>query len=666
MWRTLRLKAKMLLMLLLPMVLIFGGISFYSYWGSHSMLTEQILNTVGSMAEGNSQAIYSALKEKEVLVSVVAQKLGSTTENQAEELVFLKQVKAAWPGVQSVYTGYENMTCSDSQGVTEKEKPAGYDPRNRDWYKVALNSAEVGYTEIYESTDKNLSAGVVKKIMRDGKLVGVAGVGMDIQAIHHLAQNFKLGETGYAVILDSKGNFVYHPSYGLKDNVFNVEDGAWAEYGKLFMDGTSHTQLGKIGGIDMLMASSPIGKSGWTFIIVVPKAEMLEPVNLLGMHSLVSSALGVVLLGMIIWFITLKIVRRIKVLEKMAEKITKGDLAMKSQRAVESSQGDEIDHLMNSFFHMVENLRGLIVRVHSSASEVTHSAEQVSENSRQSAEASCSVASSVTTVTQGAEQQNNGVNEISTVVETMAIRIEDVVTTVKGMVQDTEQATLATENGQTAIDRAVMQMDNMVQAAKNAQQTSSELVNSSQQIRQIVELISNIAGQTNLLALNAAIEAARAGEQGRGFAVVAEEVRKLAEQSEQAAQQITKLIQQNDLSIGNVVESIEGALSNVDQGVSVVRSAGHEFKQISTLVMNMVNQVRAISVSLDQLSSGGQQIVASVRKVENTSEKSTGELQNVSAAVEEQSAAMEEIASTCSVLSSLAENLEEQVNKFKL
>ncbi len=666
MTKSLRLRTKLLLMLIVPMLLILGAMSFYAFYGSRNILNEQIVQTASYMVESKSSTINASLKEKEALVATIAKVLGERSMTQVEEIAFLKQVKASRPGIQSAYTGYEDKSCADSQGVTEKEKPAGYDPRTREWYKTALRTSEVDYTEIYESTAKQLSAGVVKKIVRDGKAIGVAGIGIDVQPIHQLAKEFTIGKTGYAAILDEKGNFVYHPNFGLKDNILKVENGAIAEYGRSLMKRTTTVQTGNISGVEMLLASSPIGDTGWTFAVFVPKAEMLEQVYALGMHSLVSGVVGLVLLGSIILLITLKIVRRIKGVEDMAEKVAQGDLTMDTQNTAGIIDGDEIDNLKHSFVRMTVNLRNLIAHVHSSAGQVTTSAEQFSESSRQSAEAASTMAAAISTVTQGSEAQVHALDQVSTVVAEMSANMEELATTANSMAKVAEKATLATDAGQQAIGNAAKQMDSMVRAAGKAKAASGELEDSSKQIGEIVQLISSIAGQTNLLALNAAIEAARAGAQGRGFAVVAEEVRKLAEQSERAAQQITGLIQRNHHNINNVVESIETAIANVDQGVTVVGAAGVEFQQIAYFVKEVVSQVRSISGSLAQLAAGSQQIVASVNEVEKTCQEATGELQTVSAAVQEQSAFTEEIASACTMLSRLAEQLKAQVSIFRI
>ena len=164
-------------------------------------------------------------------------------------------------------------------------------------------------------------------------------------------------------------------------------------------------------------------------------------------------------------------------------------------------------------------------------------------------------------------------------------------------------------------------------SVSSSAQVVAKLGERSKEIGQIVDAISGIAGQTNLLALNAAIEAARAGEQGRGFAVVAEEVRKLAEQSQEAAKQIANLISEIQTETDSAVVAMDDGTREVKIGTEVVNTAGQAFKEIVSLIAEVSSQIREISAAIQQMASGSQQIVASVRNIDSISKGTAGQTQ---------------------------------------
>jgi methyl-accepting chemotaxis protein len=221
-------------------------------------------------------------------------------------------------------------------------------------------------------------------------------------------------------------------------------------------------------------------------------------------------------------------------------------------------------------------------------------------------------------------------------------------------------------SGGKAVERAVSQMGKIENTVNSSATVVAKLGERSKEIGQIVDAISGIAGQTNLLALNAAIEAARAGEQGRGFAVVAEEVRKLAEQSEEAAKKISGLIGEIQADTDKAVVAMSAGTREVKTGAEVVNAAGVAFTEIAGLVTQVSDQVKEISAAIQQMATGSQQIVSSVKKIDELSKASAGESQSVSAATEEQLASMEEIAGASEALAKLAQDLQEAVAKFRV
>ena len=327
---------------------------------------------------------------------------------------------------------------------------------------------------------------------------------------------------------------------------------------------------------------------------------------------------------------------------------------------------DEFGDMGRSFDRMLKSIRQLIGQVSQSAEQLAASSEELTASAEQSAQASNQVAASVTEMAHGAEKQVAAVNDTSAIVEEISATMEQLAATAQEMAGKAGATATATVAGQGAVDQAINQMKNIGGEAQKAQGAAGDLEAGSRQIEVIVGLISSIAGQTNLLALNAAIEAARAGEQGRGFAVVAEEVRKLAEQSEQAARQIKELIGTNDTNIRNVVGVIGNTIQEIDQGVALVGQAGAGFGEIRTLVDSVTRQVGEISKALGEIAIGSQRIVESMKSVETVSRNAAAEAQNVSAATEEQSASTEEIASASQALAKLAGELQTAMGKFRI
>ncbi len=413
-----------------------------------------------------------------------------------------------------------------------------------------------------------------------------------------------------------------------------------------------------------MVGFAPITTVGWSLAVRLPVSEATGALDTLTMISLITIAIVLVIAAIIIAWFARRIAKPLRTLEAAATRIAGGDLTL-IKTNVDSN--DEIGRLGRAFETMTQNLRGLIRQVSSATEQLAASSEELTASAEQSAQASTSVAASINDISQGSEKQVSAVNETSSIVQEISATMEEVSATAAEMATMSEQAAGAAMEGTTSVDRAVSQMGAVSVGAKQAQTAAVELKASSAQIGEIVGLISTIAGQTNLLALNAAIEAARAGEQGRGFAVVADEVRKLAEQSETAARQIKTLVGSNHDSIGKVVEAIDIAIKDISQGVELVNVAGTNFSAINGQVRQVTDQVARIAKAINEAAVGWhQRIVISIKDVETVSRASAAEAQTVSAATEEQSASMEEIAASSQALAKLAMDLQAAVSKFRV
>lgn len=343
--------------------------------------------------------------------------------------------------------------------------------------------------------------------------------------------------------------------------------------------------------------------------------------------------------------------------------IANGNLTVED---VKHNTKDEIGLLAKAINMMSANLKALIGQVADTSEQVAASSEELNASAEESSQASAQIATAISDVASGVELQSSAVDETSAAIEQMSASIEQMAATASTVAEQTISTSSATEEGKHAVENAVKQMSNVARSTDQVQDAVNKLSASSQQIGEITNVITGIAGQTNLLALNAAIEAARAGEQGRGFAVVAEEVRKLAEQSAEAATKISSLIHENQVNIIEAVRAMEAGANDVQTGFEVVNQAGDAFAVISQSVTDVSSQIQEISATIQQMASSSQQVVASVREIDTISKKNSEHTQTVSAATEEQTASIEQIASSSQSLANLAEQLQNAVNKFRL
>ncbi len=380
-------------------------------------------------------------------------------------------------------------------------------------------------------------------------------------------------------------------------------------------------------------------------------------------NAAVFAALFAAALGVLIGFFAARnISRPVNQLAAVAQKVANGDLT----EQVRVTSQDEIGQLAISFNAMVVQLKTLIKHITTNAEQVAASSEELTASSEQSAQAANQIATSITDVAKGAEEQLAAANDTSAVVEQLSASIQQVAANANEVAGQSAQAADRATEGTKSVDKAVNQMTHIERTVTASADVVAQLGERSKEIGQIVDTISGIAGQTNLLALNAAIEAARAGEQGRGFAVVAEEVRKLAEQSQEAAKQIASLISEIQSDTDQAVAAMNDGTREVKTGTEVVNASGQAFREIVTLVTNVSGQVQEISTAIEQMATGSQQIVEVVKRIDSLSKSASSNAQTVSAATEEQSASMEQIAASSQGLAKMAQDLHAAVGKFQV
>lgn len=668
-----------LLLSLIPLILVvliaLSGVSYYLAKQSLSKSVDDTGRAVGTDYSNRVQAdMEQMIAQLEDLASIQRIRAGTDKVQITEAMTEMQKRLSIFDVVVFI--------SPDGSGVASNGQTAPYG--DREYFKkvLATKKAVVSDPLVSKVTGK-LALVLAVPVMNNGQLTGVLLGTFSMERLSEMMKDLKFLDTGYGQVADDSGLVIAHPKQpelagklNLLDKKINPElklpqSDLDERLTNIFKVASKEGKQSRgvysfVDGIERVAVATPISLPGdqrWVIVVAAPEVEATRQVDSLAKMMLLISVVCLLIAVVAIVYIAKQFVKPILIIRDECLLLAGGDLR---ESEAQVSSEDEIGQLAKGFREMRTNLRELVTKVHSQSEQLAASSEELTASADQSAQAANQVAISITDVANGSQEQLSAAHETSAVVEGMSASIEQVSATTNEVAEQSNQAANKAKEGNKAVNKAVIQMKQIEQTVQTSAQAVAELGERSKEIGQIVATISGIAGQTNLLALNAAIEAARAGEQGRGFAVVAEEVRKLAEQSQDATKQIASLISGIQGDTDKAVMAMDDGTREVKLGAEVVDAAGHAFQEIVEMVTQVSDQVREISSAIDQMAIGSQQIVESVNRIDDLSKKATEESQTVSAATEEQSASMEEIASSSQSLANLAMDLREAVTRFRV
>jgi len=373
--------------------------------------------------------------------------------------------------------------------------------------------------------------------------------------------------------------------------------------------------------------------------------------------------IALILGGIIAYFISLSISNPVSKLVSQVKKVSKGDLTVEF---INVKSRDEIGILVDNFYVMVGNLKKIITDVSINAELVATTAEELYSNAEQTNGAALQIANSVQAVAEGSNKQLDSTSYSKNVVTDISDKMENILGSIKSVTDKSIEASSKASNGNNIVLQAVSHMNVINNKVRNSSSLLNKLGVKSKEIEKIILLINSIAEQTNLLALNAAIEAARAGEHGRGFTVVASEVRKLAEQSKLASNNIANLISEIKNDTDAAIYSMNDGINAVNQGMELISNTGNTFKVILNAVDEVSVNAKQVMSDANHINTFTSKMVVSIENIADISEQSAANTQNVAATVEEQTASMNEISSAANKLSDMSLELQKSISIFKI
>ncbi len=526
----------------------------------------------------------------------------------------------------------------------------------------------------------------------NGSIVGALYVGVEqdkhLEPLKDFIASIKVGKTGYIYVMDSDGRYVVSKNRMKDGLLLETFDKQGNHITKEIIRRAKKLPEGEIDEIryfqknedvtinpidldtiDMLSDKQMIAVFGYfdelDYVVVSESLldEFEEPVreirNLTIIILLITIVIGTILVYVFADYLSTPI-------EKIAYAFGKvADHDFTHKLGVVAVGKNEIGHLTKAYDAVVSSTKNLVMKINKNMDAVEKIAKKLLSSSEEVSSATEQISATTQEISKGAQSQSRDVTKTARIMADMNKKINEVSSKISSVSESSALAKKSASEGKIAAAEAEENTAKIKDIFTSTNESISKLGERSKEIGKIVDVINNISEQTNLLALNATIEAARAGEAGKGFSVVADEIRKLAEDSQNATKQISELISDIQNSTDHAVESIRSGTKGVEEGAEVIGEALDSLNGISDIITKVDEQTKEIVGLAKEQVSYTKIVDKAIADVSAVAEETAAGTEEMTASIEETTASVQDLAITSQELIKGAEELKEDIKKFR-
>ncbi|NFA60970.1 methyl-accepting chemotaxis protein [Clostridium sporogenes] len=675
---------KLILCTILPLtVLSMCFLSIISYSNSKNIISNEIENKMKIQIRVLSENIEKSLLTHKKVTETLSKTVESSKDIMPKETYknilqnFIKTNSETY-GVGLWFEPYKfnpkekffgpyYFRDGDKIVYTDEYNNESYNYIKYDWYKIAKSSTGSSvWSEPYLDEVSNVTMVTTSTPFKDkqGNFLGVSTADINLDHLQKTVSQLKFGETGRAILLDNKGNYLANPNKDkiMKVNITKNNNSSISTLGKEMLSNKKGTGKYKEGDVNKLVYYDFIPETNWIIALSIDQAEINAPLKQLLIKNILFILIAVaIIISFILWFSNY-IAKNINKVNVFSENISNGDLT----KSLSIDSKDELGSMAENLNNMKNILSKIISDFSTNLKDMVSISEELSNSAEQTQSASDQIAQSISDIAAGSENESRASQDSVNNLEEIYKGMEQISNNVQSVTNYSMATYKKAEEGDKTVSTAINKMKDIEKSVTDSASIVNSLEEKSNNIDDIVSLITSISEQTNLLALNAAIEAARAGESGKGFAVVAEEVRKLAEESSTSAGSIGNIIKEIQNDITKIVSSMKIETNNVNDGIVIVENTKNSFENILFDIDKVSREMQDVSAVVEEITASTETVVNSLEKINSIIKQSSSNTQNVAASAEEQTAIMKEVAEVANKLSEMSLKLEKDINIFKI